>query len=43
MLDLGPLNYSWHPFLIGVFSHVILFGVGWAASRWFARGQSVTR
>ena len=32
LLDLGPLNYQLHPFLIGVFNHVILFGVGLIAS-----------
>ena len=37
LLDLGPLNYKLHPFLIGVFNHAILFGVGWAASVWFER------
>lgn len=33
LLDLGPLNYPLHPFLIGIFSHIILFGVGLAASQ----------
>lgn len=39
LLDLGPLNYPLHPFLIGVLNHIILFGVGWAASCWFQRQQ----
>lgn len=39
LLDLGPLNYPLHPFLIGVLNHVILFGVGWTASWWFNRQQ----
>jgi len=39
LLDLGPLNYGWHPFLIGVFNHVILFIVGWVASGWFPEKQ----
>jgi solute:Na+ symporter, SSS family len=34
LLDLGPFNYRLHPYLIGIFSHAILFGVGWAASGW---------
>ena len=34
VLDLGPLNYPLHPFLIGVFNHAVLFGVGWLASGW---------
>jgi SSS family solute:Na+ symporter len=32
LLDLGPLNYRLHPFLIGVFNHVIVFVVGWFVS-----------
>lgn len=32
LLDLGPLNYRLHPFLIGVFNHLIVFVVGWIAS-----------
>ncbi len=35
LLDLGPLNYQLHPFLIGIFSHAILFVVGLGASRFF--------
>jgi SSS family solute:Na+ symporter len=37
LLDLGPLNYRLHPLLIGVFNHLIVFVVGWAASLWFDR------
>ena len=40
LLDLGPLNYSLHPFLIGVFNHVILFVVGLVASRFFEKDQA---
>jgi SSS family solute:Na+ symporter len=43
LLDLGPLNFPWHPFLIGVFNHGVLFVVGWAASAWFDRKQSRDR
>jgi SSS family solute:Na+ symporter len=39
LLDLGPLNYRLHPFLIGIFNHVILFVIGWTASAWFDRNQ----
>lgn len=39
LLDLGPLNFPWHPFLIGVLNHGILFSVGWMASCWFDRHQ----
>jgi solute:Na+ symporter, SSS family len=37
LIDLGPLNYRWHPLLIGVFNHAVVFGVGWLASIWFER------
>jgi solute:Na+ symporter, SSS family len=40
LLNLGPLNFPFHPFLIGIFNHVILFVVGFAASLWFDRHQS---
>jgi SSS family solute:Na+ symporter len=47
VLDLGTLNYPLHPFLIGVFNHVILFAVGLAASRVLkpkgARATTATR
>ncbi len=39
LLDLGPLNFPWHPFLIGVINHIVLFAVGWTASCWFERAQ----
>ena len=37
LLDLGPLNYTLHPFLIGVFNHLIVFVVGYVASLCFER------
>ncbi len=40
LLDLGPLNFPWHPFLIGVINHAILFGVGLVASGWFDRNEA---
>jgi SSS family solute:Na+ symporter len=40
VLDLGAFNFKLHPFLIGVFSHVILFVVGWGASLCF-RGKTL--
>jgi solute:Na+ symporter, SSS family len=40
LLDLGPLNFPWHPFLIGVINHGVLFGVGWVASGWFDRNEA---
>lgn len=34
-LDLGPLNYTQHKYMLGVYSHLVLFGVAWAASYLF--------
>ncbi len=34
-LDLGPLNYTQHNYMLGVYSHLVLFGVAWAASYFF--------
>ncbi len=39
LLDLGPLNYRWNPFLIGVLNHLILFAVGLGVSLMTCRGQ----
>lgn len=35
LLDLGPLNYTQHKYMLGVYSHIVLFGVAWAASYLF--------
>ena len=35
LLDLGPLNYTHHKYMLGVYSHIVLFVVGWAASYLF--------
>ena len=38
ILDLGNLNFKHHKFMLGVYSHIIIFGVGYFASLFF--GQS---
>jgi SSS family solute:Na+ symporter len=43
LLDIGPFNYRLHPFLIGIFSHVILFVVGLLASGMFEQKQMMRR
>jgi SSS family solute:Na+ symporter len=43
LLDLGAFNYPLHPFLIGVFNHGILFGVGLTASLLAKRNAKRTR
>ena len=35
MLDMGNLNYGHHKYMLGVYSHVVLFVVGWIASFFF--------
>lgn len=35
LLDLGPYNFSHHKYMLGVYSHFILFGVGYLASYLF--------
>jgi SSS family solute:Na+ symporter len=42
LLDFGRFNYKLHPILIGVFSHVILFVVGFGASLFFDNKPSRT-
>ncbi|MFC2116633.1 sodium:solute symporter [Bacteroidota bacterium] len=35
MMDLGRLNFNHHKYMLGVYSHVVLFGVGFLASFFF--------
>jgi SSS family solute:Na+ symporter len=35
MLDLGNMNYTHHKYMLGVYSHLVLFGIGWLASFFF--------
>ena len=35
LLDLGAWNFAQHKYMLGVYSHVVLFVVGWAASYLF--------
>lgn len=35
LLDLGNFNFTHHKYMLGVYSHVILFGVGYLASLFF--------
>ena len=37
ILDLGAMNYTQHKYMLGVYSHVVLFVVGWVASYFFPR------
>ncbi len=39
ILDLGKFNFTHHDYMLGVYSHVILFGVGWAASFLFPKRE----
>lgn len=40
MLDLGRLNFTHHKYMLGVYSHLILFGVGLVASYFFKRSSA---
>lgn len=39
MLDLGSLNFTQHKYMIGVYSHLVLFGVGYLASFLFKKQE----
>lgn len=40
-LDLGALNYTHHEYLIGVYSHILLFVVGYFASLFFKSKKDI--
>jgi|TARA_B100001971_G_C18264344_1_gene590336 SSS family solute:Na+ symporter len=35
LLDLGDYNFTHHKYMLGVYSHVVLFSVAWVASHFF--------
>jgi len=37
ILDMGRLNFTHHKYMLGVYSHLILFGVGYLASLFFKK------
>jgi SSS family solute:Na+ symporter len=39
ILDLGRFNFTHHTYMLGVYSHLILFGVGYVASLFFPPGN----
>jgi SSS family solute:Na+ symporter len=39
LLDLGAWNFSHHKYMLGVYSHLIVFFVGWAASYLFPKPE----
>ena len=39
MLDMGSLNFTQHKYMIGVYSHLVLFGVGYLASFLFKKQE----
>lgn len=42
ILDLGRFNFAHHKYMIGVYSHIILFVVGYLASFLFKKPQNIT-
>ena len=41
LLDLGPMNYTHHEYMIGVYSHILLFSFGYLASLFFKSGKEI--
>jgi SSS family solute:Na+ symporter len=39
MLDLGKLNFKQHKYMLGVYSHIILFAIGYLASLFFPKSN----
>ena len=39
LLDLGKLNYTQHKYMLGVYSHIVLFTVAWASSYLFPKAE----
>lgn len=39
LLDLGAWNFTHHKYMLGVYSHLIVFAVGWAASYLFPKQE----
>ena len=39
LLDLGNWNFTHHKYMLGVYSHLIVFFVGWIASYFFAKEE----
>jgi SSS family solute:Na+ symporter len=39
LLDLGPLNFTQHKYMLGVYSHLIVLVVGYLASLFFNRTE----
>jgi SSS family solute:Na+ symporter len=37
MLDMGKMNFTHHKYMLGVYSHLVLFGVGYLACLFFKR------
>jgi SSS family solute:Na+ symporter len=42
LLDLGPMNFPWDPFLIGILNHVVLFVVAFGTSYLVGRERDLT-
>ncbi|GGA78709.1 sodium:solute symporter [Flavobacterium palustre] len=39
LLDMGSYNYTHHKYMLGVYSHLVLFFVGWIASYFFPKTE----
>ena len=41
ILDMGRFNFTHHKYMLGVYSHLVLFGVGYAASYFFQQDKDI--
>ncbi len=41
LIDMGSLNFTHHKYMLGVYSHLILFGVGYVASLLFDKPENI--
>lgn len=41
ILDMGDWNFTHHKYMLGVYSHLVLFGVGYVASLFFEKPDSI--
>jgi SSS family solute:Na+ symporter len=41
LLDLGNLNFTHHEYMIGVYSHILLFVIGYLASLFFKNEKDI--
>lgn len=43
LIDMGDWNFTHHKYMLGVYSHLVLFGVGFMASLFFKKPEGISR